>query len=257
MISYYCAKTIADAPFTLFNVCLYTIGTNWWTGQAQDADRFGFILFLCVIMAFLGQSIALLIGAVWALNPDRAIFVAPVSQLPLVLLSGFFIKIESMPKLAQLTSYLSYWRYSFELTVQTTYGMNKCGSHNNSNDLPNEFSVIGRLGNIVRDAGIEVSSIISFLSLKLFDKPEYANQLSQLETDLNKLNAHYANHTMSPSINETGLNYANHYQESYIMKFFSLTDEAIWFNITVLIMFVVILRIAAYFALCLKVNNRL
>lgn len=246
--AYYFAKSIADAPFTLFNSALYTIITYYWTGQIQETSRFGLAMFTFIAISFIGQSIGMLVGALFALKPDQGVFVAPVSQLPFALLSGYFIKISSMPKAVQIFSYTSYLRYAFELALQTTYGLNRCSPHIILDEIVNECDVLGRLGNIVRGAEIDVSTITSFLSFKIYNKPEYSNQLSELEGELVKLNARYANATLNSTMNLTDSK-VSFYQDSFVMNLFNITDDTLYTNVIALALFFFGIRLAAYFAL--------
>lgn len=253
--SYYLAKTIADAPFTLFNTVIYTIITYYWTGQVHETSRFVLTMFCFVLISFIGQSIGMLVGAIWALKPDQAVFVAPISQLPFVLLSGFFIKIPSMPGIIQIVSYTAYMRYAFQLVVQMVYGLNRCSAHNILNETVNECAVFGRLQKIVQGADIDISTIMTYLSMNTYDKAEYANTLPELEKDLMTLNARYANATLNYTMTATQLN-MTFYQDSFVMNLFSVTDDTLYTNMTALILFIFVIRLAAYFALSNKASQR-
>lgn len=76
-----------------------------------------------ILTALVSQSLGLLIGA--AMKIETGVYLGPVSTIPIVLFSGFFINFNAMPSYLQWLTYVSYVRYGFEGAMFSVYGFDR------------------------------------------------------------------------------------------------------------------------------------
>lgn len=126
--TYFIGKTLADFPleFVLPTVTLFI--TYPLTGQPESAYywRFSLAAVVFVVTSLIAQTQGLIFGALFMNAMQAAVFVAPVSTTPLILLSGFLVRIKKMPMYLQYLSSLSYFRYAIESLTIIRYGFGQC-----------------------------------------------------------------------------------------------------------------------------------
>lgn len=124
-LTYYLAKNLADLPFQVLFTLLYMIITYQMTGQKGEIWRMGIFFGICILVSFISQSIGLLVSAIFVNNVQTAITVAPISCLPLILLSGFFVKIQNITNILLPFTWINYLRHSFEAMIIAIYGLGR------------------------------------------------------------------------------------------------------------------------------------
>ncbi|XP_058455063.1 ATP-binding cassette subfamily G member 4 isoform X2 [Malaya genurostris] len=121
--AFYFAKTVADLPFQIVFTSLYVIAVYYLTSQPVEPKRVWMFVTSCVLTSLVAQSLGLLIGA--GMTVETGVFIGPVSTIPIILFSGYFVNFDAIPRYLQWLTYLSYVRYGFEGAMLAVYGMNR------------------------------------------------------------------------------------------------------------------------------------
>jgi len=93
------------------------------TDQPYEIFRFLIVVMMATLISLVAQSIGLLIGA--ACSIQSAVFIGPVSTIPIFLFSGFFVTLNAVPAYLRWVSWVSYARYAFQSTLTAVYGYDR------------------------------------------------------------------------------------------------------------------------------------
>jgi len=128
MSSYFLGRTMADLPIPTMNVVIAMAISYHLTGQALSPYgwRFICVALLTVLATLVAQTQGLMFGALLMNAPQSAVFVAPASTAPLVVVSGFLFRIKTLPWVLQVLSKFSYVTHLLNGFIVARYGFNRC-----------------------------------------------------------------------------------------------------------------------------------
>ncbi|XP_035783489.1 ATP-binding cassette sub-family G member 4-like [Anopheles albimanus] len=121
--AYYVSKIFADLPLQIICPTLFIAIAYYMTGQPLEWERFGMVWLITLLLAIYAQTVGLLSGA--AFDIQMATFFVPCFSIPSMLFSGFFVKSFEMPEFLQPVVYTSFFRYSFQGSLQAIYAYNR------------------------------------------------------------------------------------------------------------------------------------
>lgn len=128
MSSYFLGRTIADLPVPMLNGFLAIAISYHLTNQAPSPYEWRFlsVAVLTILATLVAQTQGLMFGALLMHMPSSAVFVAPASTAPLVVVSGFLLRIQSLPTPLAFLSQFSYFTYLLNGFIVARYGFNRC-----------------------------------------------------------------------------------------------------------------------------------
>ncbi|KAJ9578087.1 hypothetical protein L9F63_025052 [Diploptera punctata] len=121
--AYFFSKIIADIPFQILCPSLLLGGAYTLSGQPYDLDRILKSWVLCILMTVCGQTLGLLLGAIF--DVQLGLFMTVALNIPMSLFSGFFMRLDDIPDYLKWLTYVSYFRHAFQAEMVNLYGGNR------------------------------------------------------------------------------------------------------------------------------------
>ncbi|RWS14038.1 ABC transporter sub-family G-like protein 1, partial [Dinothrombium tinctorium] len=125
--TFFLAKTISEIPFLIFFTSLYTTITYLWLNQVMQIGRLLAYIFVHVLFSYYCESQGMLVGAIAMNFVTAGVYCAPLSVCPMVLFSGFFMKLSQIPYLYVPLIYMFPMNYAYDALIILIFGFNRCG----------------------------------------------------------------------------------------------------------------------------------
>lgn len=120
---YFFAKVLGEIPFSLHQPLILLLMVNWVVPLADTAAAF-FIQFAAMVLAYqTGAAYALLVGA-FITDRESLINIGPMLNMPLMMLSGFFVNLDDVVPVLWPFQWISCLKYTFNITLRTEFERN-------------------------------------------------------------------------------------------------------------------------------------
>ncbi|GAB0089477.1 ATP-binding cassette sub-family G member 1 [Sergentomyia squamirostris] len=173
---YFYAKILAEIPTMLLCTILTLIPSYIISGQPLEGFRITLTTIMFILTSITSFFYGFAVGAIF--DVTMGIFMLPVTGMPMLIFSGFFIPYNQMPWIMRPISYFPYFRYLYEGMILAIYGYNRedlnCSTETclfKSIDMVIELLDV-KQNNLMLDMGctilwIVVLKILSFVALKI------------------------------------------------------------------------------------------
>ncbi|KAL0133864.1 hypothetical protein PUN28_001076 [Cardiocondyla obscurior] len=129
--TYYVATLVMAIPLTLFYTSVYSAISYVLTRQPMEWNRFLMFLTMMILTSFISESLGLSLGTLF--NPINGTFFGAIIACAMIMLAGFLVFFNHMPKILYYISYMNYYRFALDGLVLAIYGyqreMLQCPSH--------------------------------------------------------------------------------------------------------------------------------
>lgn len=208
---------------------------------------------MACIVGEICQTSGMFIGTLLSNDVVSAALVTMATTLPQIMFAGFLVRLSGMPWFYQPLSYLSYLRYAFESLVIAVYGFDRCAPKTGP-------SFIDELVN-AQDPQKLAKSLFEQFNVTKRDTFRFANLLDVdsmcLEDVVNKSMTYLGvgaeeDYDTDYPLNETAIEDGSVQNPSYILSYYELYDNLMYYDIACLIGMLLILKVSVYIVLRVK-----
>lgn len=262
--TYFIGKTLADFPLEFILPTVTLMITYPLTGQPSSYMEWRFLLAtgIFVVTSLIAQTQGLIFGALFMNAMQAAVFVAPVSTTPLILLSGFLIRISQMPSYLQKLSSLSYFRYAIESLTIIRYGFGQCpcdpkvvtGKPVSASGVPDQLRTMTNYwlstfetggGDALNDTLSNFNETITELATTTIEPEQPIDFFQDLTVLLARANSFGADIKTCKDL------------KPYPMIDFNLDDDQLWFWVVALVATLIVSKVVNYLVVKYSVKLRL
>ncbi|XP_061389335.1 ATP-binding cassette sub-family G member 4 [Musca vetustissima] len=121
--SYYIAKIISDLPLQFVCPTLLTCIAYFMTGQPMELGRAVMFWGMCLLTGMIGHFMGLVCGSMFQMQ--MGVFLVPCLTIPLLIFSGFFIRIFEVASYLKILCDISFFRYTIEGLLRALYAYDR------------------------------------------------------------------------------------------------------------------------------------
>lgn len=258
---YMVSKTVAELPSLFLSVLLAISVAYYLTEQVWILWRFLQFALLMVIFSWVCESYGMLVG-ILVKDMVSATLVTMALTLPILIYSGFLIKIEHMSWYHRIVSYVSFARFAFEAALLTIFGYDRCEPIPRGVDLELIKEDIKRqeledvITTMLRSLGLTHKTIYSFGNIIDVDPPCFSSVVNN-SLDFFGLFDESPSHNLLRMSEEPDAKFLST-DSSYVLNFFNIREHIFWPNCFILLGMGLLFRIISLIAIHLrkKQNDR-
>jgi len=120
LIAYFLSKNVAEIPFIFLFPTLFLLIMYYMVGLRGDFVHFLLTIIIMFVSAFTASGLGLAISA-RVTDGRAAATVATVTMLTMMLIAGFYVRLEYLPNWISWTQYLSFTKYGFDALMQNEF----------------------------------------------------------------------------------------------------------------------------------------
>lgn len=129
--SFFIVKNILDLIVPTINTITCCLICYLMTQQILTDWRFILFIYAQLAGVYCAQSFGFMIGIISVFNDRFINVIIPASYIILIIFSGFLVPIARIQPWMQVISNISFLKQSFEVTLISLYGMNRCDTAQN------------------------------------------------------------------------------------------------------------------------------
>ncbi|XP_062534769.1 ATP-binding cassette sub-family G member 1-like [Armigeres subalbatus] len=121
--AYFFSKIVADFPLMIGGVICFHFIAYYMTGQVDETYRMLIFLSMCLLAGWYAQIYGMLGGCLFPI--DVSPFIVPITLMPAVLFSGYFIRYDELFDVFKPLTYISPVRFALEGVSLASYGFGR------------------------------------------------------------------------------------------------------------------------------------
>lgn len=120
LVPYFLSKVIAEIPMVVIGSTLAVLIIYWMVGFQNDPGAVVHFLFSSILMSYGAAAFSSMVSTACSTLPI-ALSIVPVTLMPLVIFSGYFVNTSTIPVYFDWIKYLSSVKYAFDIMVITEF----------------------------------------------------------------------------------------------------------------------------------------